>query len=425
MQLAVRPHLAAGIAIAGVGVLAVSPVAPSMPDLAPVAHSSAAVELSALANPIEGYAEAFSTALVNLQALGERIGENPAPILSQIVTNQMAAAAGIGTFVQTFGQGVFEGFLETPERVQAAAEKFAAGDVTGALTEVQNAILGPIVNGVIDTLLFNPAIWTGFQDALRQPFANVLAVVDILSIPNVYSVLGPMLAPVQLLTDMTDAIGAAGDGIFAGIKGGDLEQVANAVLNLGPDLTQAILNGNPMAGGFAAGLLGPNGVVAGLLTLRDMVADAITPPAATTALAAAGLSATPRVTTVTLDVAPQASAIEAPKVQTETSTETATKVAVTEAASEEAVATAADTETAAKDTVKESPKAVPGKTGTRGATKKVNPLKDVGDGIRGAFKNVNKDVKNAVSGLKPGKIAKTEKSSNSQGSTGSASGGAE
>ncbi|MFN3004514.1 hypothetical protein [Mycolicibacterium wolinskyi] len=454
MQLAVRSYLATGVAVAGVGVLAASPVAPPMPDLkVQAAHSSAAVELSALANPIAGYADAFSLAFQNAVALGQRVADNPAPILSQIVRNQLTSAAAIGAFVDAFGGSLSEGYAEVPAHLKVAAQQFADGDVTAALTTVQNALLGPVVQAVFDTLFLNPEVWEGFQNALRQPIANTLAIVDLLQPANIINLLGPLLAPVQVITDVVNVVGGAGDNIFAGIKDGDLEQVANAVLNFGPDLTNAILNGNSMGGGFAAGLLGPNGIVAGLITIGEIVADAITPAAAKSALAGATLLKTEAAsTTVTLDVAPQA--IEAPKAQegtaveqvssTETAGESTTKDASAEASAPQAPAetpaeapaqeTAAEpaapeeaaAEAPAEDAVKESPKAVPGKTGTDTSTKKANPLKDVGDGIRGALKNVGKGFKDAVSGAsgktaKPAKPAKAE-STNSGGASGSAGG---
>ncbi|OKH64346.1 hypothetical protein [Mycolicibacterium sp.] len=450
MQLAVRSYLATGVAVAGVGAMAVSPVAPPMPDVqVPTIHSSAAVELSALANPIEEFGTVFGTTFQNVVALAQQISADPAPILSQIVQNQLTSAAAVGAFVQAFGGSLGGALAEAPEQFQEALAQLAEGHVTQALTTVQNAILGPVVQAVFDTLFINPELWAGFQNALRQPIANALAVVDLISPDNIVNLLGPLLAPVTVIGDVTTAVGAAGDNIFAGIKAGDAEQVANALLHLGPNLTNAILNGDPLTG--SAGLLGPNGIVKGLLTIRDLVAAAITPAQTTSALAEVAsadvVTAKPAVTTVTLDVAPAVKEIEAPKTQAETkaaetvsaveaatTTETAPGETVatpvkdatsTEtAATEEAAAeTPAKTDTASQEAgqVKESPKAVPGKTGTS-TTKKANPLKDVGDGIRGALKNIGKGLKDAVSNGGKAKPAKSEGSTGSSSTGGSTSG---
>jgi hypothetical protein len=353
MQLAVRSYLAAGVAFAGVGALVVSPVAPPMPDIKVLpAHSSAAVELSALVNPFAEYAEAFSAAFQNLQAIGVQIGQDPAPILSQIVKNQLSSAVGVGIFVQAFGNSLFGAFAETPQELHTALGQFAAGDVTAALNTLLNTALGPVVQAVFDNVLLNPDIYAGFQNAIRQPVANLLNVIDLASPTGVLNLLGPLLAPVQVLTDVTNAFGAAGDGIFAGIKTGNLEEVANALLSLGPDVTYAILNGSQASGAFGAGLFGPNGIVKGLLTIRDLIAAAITPAPASSALAAVTATRA-SATTVTLKLAPGAKSIKAAKAPAETAGE----------ASAETPATA----------------------GAVAAPKKVNPIKAFGDGIRAAL----------------------------------------
>ncbi|GAS88931.1 hypothetical protein [Mycolicibacterium brisbanense] len=440
MELAVRSYLASGVAVAAIGAVAVSPVAPPMPDLKLPAVQTSAVELSALVNPFDEFGAVFAQALENVSALGGRVAENPAPILSQIVKNQLTSAAAIGTFLQTFGSGLSEGFAQTPAQLQEALQQLAAGQITDGLNGVQNALLGPVVGAVVGILFAQPEVWTNLQNAFRQPIANALAVVDMLNLNNVGNLLGPLLGPIQLLSDVTNAVGGAGDNIVAGLKTGNAEQVANAILSFGPNLAQAVVNGNKLAGDFAAGLLGPNGIVAGLLTIRDLVAQAITPKA-TLALAEANVTKVTAANTVTLDVAP---AIEAPKAKLSTADagvkdagvkDTGAKDAESATATTPASGTATDapsstvTETTAPDTgttTKDSPKAVPGKTGT--STTKANRLKDVSDGIRGALKDVGKGLKDAASGLggkstKAGAADGSAKAGSSAKSGGSSSGG--
>jgi hypothetical protein len=432
VELAVRSYLASGVAVAAIGAVAVSPVAPPMPDLeVPQVHTST-VELSALVNPFNEFGEVFAQALQNVSTLGGEIAADPAPILSQIVKNQLTGAAAVGTFLQVFGSSLSDGFSETPAQLQQAIEELSAGQITAGLTTLQNALLGPVVTAVVNTLFLQPEVWTNFQNALRQPFANALAVVDMLSLNNVSNLLGPLLAPVQVLGDVTTAVGGAGDNIVAGLKAGNAEQVANAILSFGPNLTQAILNGNPVAPDYAAGLLGPQGIVAGLLSLRELVAKTITPKT-TLALAEANVTKVTAANTVTLDVAP---AIEAPKAKL-----TTPDAGAKDAASEGAGATGAaatgtttdaqsstGTETTAPDTgtIKSSPKAVPGKTGI--STAKANRLKDVSDGIRGALKDAGKGLKDAASSLggkntKAGTTDGSAKAGSSAKSGGSSSGG--
>jgi hypothetical protein len=385
MQLAVRSYLAAGVTFAGIGALVAGPVAPPMPDVpALAAHSSAAVELSALVNPIAEYANAFAVAFKNVQALGAQIGQDPAPILTQIVKNQLGSATDVGTFVKVFGQSVLDTAAETPQHLQTALRQFGAGNVTGALNTLLNTALGPIVQAVFNTLFLEPDVYAGFQNALRQPLANLLNVVDLASSANVGNLLGPLLAPVQVLTDITNAVGAAGDGIFAGVKTGNLEQVANAVLSLGPDVTYAILNGGPSAGDFGAGLFGPTGIVSGLLTIRDLIAGAIAPHAPASSASA--------VTTVTLDVAPGAKSLTVAKAPAQSSG------AGTVSAADGAAAAAPGSDESAND----QPAGTPTAAGAIGTPKKVS------GGLKHAAKG---------SGAKSGKPAKAKPSTASRRST--------
>ncbi|ORA36956.1 hypothetical protein [Mycobacterium aquaticum] len=433
MELAVRSYLASGVAVAAIGAVAVSPVAPPMPDLkVPEVHTST-VELSALVNPIEQFGAVFAQALENVSALGGRVAENPAPILSQIVKNQLSSAAAVGAFVQVLGSSLSDAYAGTPAELQQALQELSAGQITAGLTTFQNALLGPVVETVVGIMFGQPEVWTNFQNALRQPIANALAVVDMLSLENFGNLLGPLVAPIQVLGDVTNAVGGAGDNIVAGLKSGNAEQVANAVLSFGPNLAQAVINGDKLAGDYAAGLLGPYGIAAGLLTLRDLVAQAITPKTTTLALPEANVTKVTAANTVTLDVAP---AIEAPKGKLTTAdagvkdagfkdAEGAAATSATPGTSTDAQSSTA-TETTAPDTgtTKSSPKA--GKTGTSAA--KANRLKDVSDGIRGALKDAGKGLKDAVSGLggkstKAGTTGGSAKAGSSAKSGGSSSGG--
>jgi hypothetical protein len=432
MQLAVRSYLTAGVAVASIGVLAVSPVAPPMPDIKmPAVYSSASVELTSLVNPIEEYAVVLGTTIKNVELLAQRVVANPAPILSQIVANQLASAAAIANFAQVFGGSLVNSTLQLPAQLQTAAGQLAAGDVTGALNTMLTATVGSLVGAVVETLFFQPEAFAGLQNALRQPLANLLNVVDLTSPANVGNLLGPLLAPVQLLTDVTNVVGAAGDGIFAGIKNGNPETIANAVLSFGPNLTNAILNGTTEAGNFAAGLFGPNGIVAGLLTLGDLVAKAITPPATTTAkLAATQTAINAAATTLTLAAAPEAAKVEAPKALVASAgTESAAVTGVsasaetvtTQAPAKESAASAGESETPATSETAETPKASTN-AGTVAPTKKLKPA---GGSARGSLKDVGEGLKKVAAGLtgKSAKPAKDKASATAGGSTGSSSGG--
>lgn len=303
MQVAARSYLAAGVAVLGVGALAAAPVAPPLPDVQVPKVSTAAVQLNALVNPLEEFAAVFEAAAVNAGALGARFAENPAPILGNIIANQRESAEAVAALAQTFGASFIEAVSQTPALLQSAIDDLVAGDISGGLNTLLQVAIGPILDGAINILIFQPEIYADFQEALRKPIANLLNVIDLTSPANLLGLLGPVLSPVNLLTDTVSTIGATGDALVAALEAGDAEAVANAVLSFGPDLTGTVLNGLNPSQFFAAGLLGTNGVAASLLDLRDAIADAIAPQAPTANLLKATETSTPEFNSVTLQIA--------------------------------------------------------------------------------------------------------------------------
>ncbi len=81
MNAAVRPYATAGVALVGASVIAISPLAPPMPDAHALQRSvsSVSVELSAAINPIENWVQVFQKSAANLGALGQQFAADPAP----------------------------------------------------------------------------------------------------------------------------------------------------------------------------------------------------------------------------------------------------------------------------------------------------------------------------------------------------------
>ena len=94
MQLALRPYATAGVALVGASVIAVSPVTVTPTAVQEVRDE--AVHLSALVNPIDVFRPIIETALENAQTVGGQIADNPAPILMQVIANQLASIGNIG-----------------------------------------------------------------------------------------------------------------------------------------------------------------------------------------------------------------------------------------------------------------------------------------------------------------------------------------
>jgi hypothetical protein len=377
MHAAVRPYLTAGVALVGAGVVAVSPLTPPMPDIHLPSVRSAAVELAATVaqevSPIDQWVQVVQTAVANLGALGQGLAADPDPILQQIIANQSANAAILGT-AGTAVVTAFTGLGQTlPGALQTALTQLRAGDVTDAVATVADPVV-LLALGLIDAGFTGADAWQAVSNTV-QNFANVVAAVPKLALGSFLAVTAPLISAINADTATAQAVADAG-------AAGDLKGVVTALINNPALVTGAFLNGYgdiPMLGLPAGGLLsGPgeipgitNGLISGLLALRDTIATALTPKApasktltALTVKAPTGASVTAlpsAATTVALTTAPATKAIEAPAAK-------AAKVSSATDPSAAAGATGATTGSAAVNT---GNKAVPRTTGSA-ATKSDN-----------------------------------------------------
>src|SRR5262245_23394037 len=133
MEVASRSHFATGIALVGAGVIAVSPVVPKpdahLPAL-PAAHVSAPVELTALESPLQLITELVQQSVNNVIALGGRVISDPAPILTQILKNQVTNAGDLATDLQTFIANSATAITQdVPQQLQMARDAFSQGQI--------------------------------------------------------------------------------------------------------------------------------------------------------------------------------------------------------------------------------------------------------------------------------------------------------
>jgi hypothetical protein len=142
-QAATRYYLTAGVALVGASVIAVSPMAPPMPDIHLPSIRSAEAQLAALANPFDAYAQVFQDTIANLQPIIATAAANPAPILSKILSNQVAAVQALLTLLPTTAAGVANAATTTGSaNSTAVSSQLAAtpGAVQALLTAIQSAL---------------------------------------------------------------------------------------------------------------------------------------------------------------------------------------------------------------------------------------------------------------------------------------------
>src|SRR5690242_656437 len=104
MEAVARSYLLAGVALVGAGAIAVGPIQPLPPDVQVPAMPSSAVpvELNALVNPIELWANVISKTVTNVGGIAETVLANPAPILGKIAENGLISADVFATVATTF-----------------------------------------------------------------------------------------------------------------------------------------------------------------------------------------------------------------------------------------------------------------------------------------------------------------------------------
>ena len=286
---AIRQHASVGFALVGAGVIAAAPLAAPPPDIHLPSISTVAVDLAAAVNPLDAYGQLLSNTVNNLGTLANAtFAHGVAPILQQIITNQLVNA-------QNLGAGLNEVLTDQlPMILQTALDQLGSGQFQAA-TET-------IASGVVSVAL--PLL-----PPLLAPLNNFVNVVN--QLPTVALATG--LALIEPPLALLQATGQAVQGITDALTAGDPVQVLGAVLSAPAVMVDGFINGYlPSQTG---GLLTPlSGALSLLVTIRDTILTAITPPAAVAAARATDAIAstkTDAATTVTLDVTKKGAALKA------------------------------------------------------------------------------------------------------------------
>ncbi len=288
MNVAVRPYATAGVALLGASVIAVSPLAPPMPGAQAMqrAVSSVGVELSAAVNPIENWVQVLQTSAANLGALGQQVFDSPAPILSQIVANQIAAFQDLRDRLDSNAGTLKIIFDDIPGALDTATTQLQSGDITGAFETLNSRIVIPLALSAVQAVsdLTRPLVST------VNNFAKAVATVP----DAVFQVILPMTFP---LVSTIDVLVQTTQDVYDGVVASDPGAVLNTLVNLPANLVGGFLNGSGTILGFipTPGLLSPydpnfgflaSGPIASLIALRDVIAQAIGAPLPTAAASA-------------------------------------------------------------------------------------------------------------------------------------------
>ncbi|WP_193046832.1 outer membrane porin GjpA [Mycolicibacterium baixiangningiae] len=211
MESRLRPYTTAGIALVGASVIALSPVAPPLPDVK-VANPS--VQLSAAVDPFTPWVDLLGQAETNLTGLADGWAEAPFPVLQQVIVNQLGYLSELPNFEAIAGQ------LLT--NLQAGFEAPFAPDLVGSLDPAHVALFDLLP--LLDVL---PADLQPLIDFSASPLSGVLL-----------GLVGPVIGPVL-------ALAASVQSIVGNLtsEAPDPEAALNTLINVPAAMADAFLNG--------------------------------------------------------------------------------------------------------------------------------------------------------------------------------------
>lgn len=344
MHVAARSYLTAGVALVGAGVIAVTPVAPTPPDI-----QTRAVQLAAAVDdPAEVFAPVFEAASAMIEtALAYQLS-NPAPALQQFVKNQVENATILGDFANLGAMTVGQIASDAPGVALAAIEKSLAGDPAGAFGDLVGGVMLPAVGLIVKA----GAVWSVFQrsvlvasELVRWAPGRVVSMVASLMVPGVPAI--------QQLIRSTQSVATAVTSL-------DPVKVINAVQHGIADVSLANI---AVGAVFATQINNSTKTLVRALQAR---------PAGLPAPAPAGATAT-------LVAAPEAPALAAPKAEVTAPTPAAVEVKTVETTDDNEGAATKSTKSV--KVVRDSAIAKPGEVSTPrsrsgNATKLVKPVSD-------------------------------------------------
>ncbi len=269
MQLALRPYVTAGIALAGASVIAVSPispVAPSLPDIQ-VHASSTAVDLTGVTNPvgdpITALIEVLTSTAQNAAALGGQVVDNGAPVMTQVLANLTGYVQTYGTALQNTGLGLAMWQTNNQWMLDYAYEQLQAGQIGDAISYFVYAVSG------IATAMFPMLDTLKIPGAMAQNFADVVQ-----AIPGAVTMIG--LSTIIAAQSPFHAFGRQVQGLADAVNAGDPVAAANAVLNIPAAMTGALLDEllKPYTTELSTGLVG-----ALVVGVPKIIAEVLKPPA--------------------------------------------------------------------------------------------------------------------------------------------------
>ncbi|MGV0595867.1 hypothetical protein [Mycolicibacterium porcinum] len=231
VHLALRPCAAAGVALATASVIAATPaIAP------PTQIQTRAVQMVALDNPIEVFAPVFDQANALVQLMIANETATPAPILNAIMARASADGKTLSEIASGLGTAASQVAANLPPALQAAAARYAVGDLVGGYDAVVPAFIGPFLG------LFSQVV------KLQNMLSADAGVMQALVRPLVYQVAwGLVTTPALSFATFARTTVVAIQDVGTAIASGNPEAAVNAVQHGLANISSAMVANASMA----------------------------------------------------------------------------------------------------------------------------------------------------------------------------------
>lgn len=218
MQISLRSQLIAGVAVVGASAVAIAPI--TQPNVIPTVHVPA-IQNVAYDNPFIVFGLPLQYAVEDIASLISGPVANPVPILRTVAVNQIGNITDLLVAAGALGIGVGASLWNIPGGVITATTELLSGDVQGAITALQTALIEPIAVELTNVTI--PKI----THVVTQTIQHLTALVNVL--PS--AVLGIINATVNAVTATFQATVATGQQFVNNLQTLNFEGMWNAVID--------------------------------------------------------------------------------------------------------------------------------------------------------------------------------------------------
>ncbi|BBZ76242.1 hypothetical protein MANY_15790 [Mycolicibacterium anyangense] len=218
MQISLRSQLIAGVAVVGASAIAITPI--TQPNVIPTVHAPA-IQNVAFDNPFIVFGPVLEHTVYDISSLISGPVADPLPILRTFAVNQIGNATNLLTAAGALGVGLGASLWNVPGGVVTATAELLKGDVQGAITALQTALIEPIAVELTDFTI--PKITA----VVNQTIQNLTALVNV--VPS--QVLGIINATVNAVSATIQATIATGQQFANNLQTLNLEGMWNSIID--------------------------------------------------------------------------------------------------------------------------------------------------------------------------------------------------